>query len=128
MALKKICSKQNCNTLIDADLGSRCDKHSIKQDIADRNRLYDQYVRDPRSTQFYRSTQWKKLREVAFRRDNGLCQDCLDEKRFTKGDVVDHQVPIKVDWSLRLTLSNLRTLCHRHHNTKTADDKQKYGI
>jgi 5-methylcytosine-specific restriction protein A len=124
MALKKICSKQDCNTLIDVG-HSRCDKHTIQQDKVDRDKQYDKHQRDEKSTQFYNSSSWKRVREVAYSRDNGLCLDCLAEKRIKSGDVVDHMISIKEDWSLRLTLSNLRTLCHRHHNVKTAMDKKK---
>ncbi|MCU6709413.1 HNH endonuclease [Paenibacillus sp. J5C_2022] len=59
-------------------------------------------------------------------RDNYLCQNCLDVKRFVNADVVDHTLPISLRWDLRLTLNNLRSLCHACHNAKTAEDKRRY--
>ncbi|MEC2504384.1 HNH endonuclease, partial [Bacillus cereus] len=41
------------------------------------------------------------------------------------GDVVDHIIPIRVDWSKRLEPSNLQTLCHACHNKKTKEDEKK---
>ncbi|MFI8712022.1 HNH endonuclease [Brevibacillus brevis] len=51
----------------------------------------------------------------------------MKEQRITQADVVDHIKPIGSYWDLRLRLDNLRSLCHAHHNKKTADDKRKYG-
>jgi 5-methylcytosine-specific restriction protein A len=42
-------------------------------------------------------------------------------------DVVDHIIPIEVDWSKRLDKSNLQPLCHSCHAKKTADDVREYG-
>jgi 5-methylcytosine-specific restriction enzyme A len=109
--------------------GRYCVHHRKKeqQDRAERQRYYDEHIRDQKAREFYKSKEWQRVRQAALMRDNYLCQDCLKEKRITPADVVDHIVPIKVDWSLRLSLSNLRSLCHAHHNKKTAEDKKKYG-
>lgn len=128
MAIKKICSKSACSILV--DVGQRyCDKHKEQEqlDKRDRNKYYDTYQRDQRSKDFYQSSEWLTVREQALVRDNYLCQDCLDEKQLTKADVVDHMKPIKLFWELRLVLSNLRSLCHTHHNQKTAEDRKRYG-
>ncbi|MFS1513428.1 HNH endonuclease [Chengkuizengella sp. SCS-71B] len=53
-------------------------------------------------------------------RDRHLCQHCLKQKKITRSDMVDHITPIKEDWSLRLDLINLQSLCHSCHNKKTA--------
>ncbi|WP_257143356.1 HNH endonuclease [Bacillus cereus] len=42
------------------------------------------------------------------------------------GDVVDHIIPLLVDWSRRLEPNNLQTLCHACHNQKTRNDKKAY--
>jgi 5-methylcytosine-specific restriction protein A len=128
MAVKKICAKSGCNRLV--DIGHKyCDSHKQQEqkDRAERNRYYDENLRDERSTAFYHSREWQMVRAVAWSRDNGLCQDCLEMKIIKVGDVVDHIVPIRVDWSLKLELSNLRVLCHACHNAKSAEDKKKYG-
>lgn len=90
------------------------------------NRLYDLYKRDKKIREFYNSKEWKRLREQTLIRDKGLCQHCLKKNRITYADVVDHIVPIKVDWSLRLSLNNTQSLCNACHNRKTMEDKRKY--
>ncbi|MFS1513957.1 HNH endonuclease [Chengkuizengella sp. SCS-71B] len=41
--------------------------------------------------------------------------------------MVDHITPIKEDWSLRLDLCNLQSLCHCCHNKKTAEEVSRRG-
>ncbi|MDN4093562.1 HNH endonuclease signature motif containing protein [Brevibacillus agri] len=128
MALKKICNKSGCTSLVDP--GQRdCDLHKQqeKMDKRVRDKQYDLHKRDKKAAAFYKSKEWLVIREQALIRDNYLCQDCLEEKRFRKADVVDHIKPIRWFWELRLVLSNLRSLCHKHHNQKTANDKRIYG-
>ena len=65
------------------------------------------------------------MRELIYRRDHGLCVQCRSKDIIKIGDVVDHIVPIRVDWSKRLEPSNLQTLCHACHNKKTKEDEKK---
>ena len=44
------------------------------------------------------------------------------------GDVVDHIIPIRMDWSKRLEPTNLQTLCHACHNKKTKKMRRKTKI
>lgn len=129
MALKKICNKPGCTKLIDYS-DKYCEKHVFvdKVNEADRQKNYDKYRRDQKSKAFYDSPEWRKTRQIVLVRDNYLCQDCLDKNKITPYDVVDHIIPIKVNWSLRLELSNLRLLCHSCHAIKTAEDKRKYNL
>ncbi|MFJ5625435.1 HNH endonuclease [Peribacillus loiseleuriae] len=60
-------------------------------------------------------------------RDHGLCQHCLKDKRLIYADMVDHIIPIKIAWHLRVFLKNLQCLCNGCHAIKTAEDKRKYG-
>lgn len=129
MPLKRICNKSGCNELI--DYGNRyCDEHVDvgKVNEAERQKHYDKYRRDQKSKSFYDSVEWRKVRQVVLIRDNYLCQDCLDNNKITPYDVVDHIIPIRVDWSLRLELTNLRPLCYSCHAIKTAEDKRKYNL
>ena len=93
----------------------------------DRHRLYDEHRRDKRAEAFYKSKEWNRIRLQALVRDHFLCQECLKHRRITKAVIVDHRIPISVDWSLRLSLDNLQSLCQSCHNKKTAEDKKKYG-
>lgn len=117
----KPCHEIGCNNLTRSKY---CETHEHKQ--ADDHRFYDRYIRDKKTTNFYKSKSWRLVREQALIRDKGLCQHCLKNKKITMADMVDHIVPIKVNWDLRLKLSNLQSLCNACHNSKTAEDIAKY--
>jgi 5-methylcytosine-specific restriction enzyme A len=125
MAAKPLrpCSKMGCHNLT---RDKYCDTHKVEQDKQkqESNQHYNRYSRDKKLTDFYWSAAWRKLRAFAYARDNGLCVRCRQEKRLRKGDVVDHIVPVKEDWSKRLDADNLQTLCHACHNKKTGKEKQ----
>jgi len=112
------CSQVGCNELTTKGY---CDQH---RKVTARN--YDSYQRDKKSTSFYNSREWRSVRNQALIRDHNLCQDCLQDKLLTPAEVVDHIKPIKQFWQLRLDLNNLRSLCHSHHNSKTAEDMKRY--
>jgi len=107
---------------------SHCSSCKDKQDHHKKrsNKLYDKNVRDKKATSFYKSKQWRTTRVQALIRDHYLCVRCLDNKRIKKADMVDHIIPIKQDWSLRLSLNNLQSLCNPCHAAKTAEDERKY--
>jgi 5-methylcytosine-specific restriction enzyme A len=120
------CNKIGCSSLT-RERYCEEHKHKEQQSKAERHRYYDKHIRDKKAREFYHSKEWERVRQAALMRDNYLCQDCLEEKRITPADVVDHIKPVRQFWNLRLSLSNLRSLCHAHHNKKTAEDKKKYG-
>ena len=107
------CNKIGCNQLT---RDRYCEAHTNEQAI--QTKQYDRYARDEKTVRFYSSNAWKKLRAVIRVRDNGLCQACLKDKRLVAGTLVDHIIPIKQDWSLRLTESNLQLICHSCHEKK----------
>ena len=116
----KPCSKFGCHELTRLRY---CPAHQDEQ--AKQTRQYDRYARDSKTVRFYSSTAWKKLRAMIKVRDNGLCQSCLADKHIVIGTIVDHIIPIKVDWNLRLTESNLQLLCHSCHEKKTAEEQKR---
>lgn len=65
---------------------------------------------------FYNSKTWRKKRLEALRRDKHECQICRRYGKSVKATQVHHIVEINEDWSLRLTLSNLTSLCGSCHN------------
>ena len=71
---------------------------------------------------FYRSTEWKKLRQLALERDNHECQWCKREGKVTHKDAavleIDHIKEIEFHPGLANQLDNLRTLCKYHHNKR----------
>ena len=81
------------------------------------------YERDKEAIKFYNSKTWKDCRLLALIRDYYICQDCLKDRTITAYDVVDHIKPMKQYPELALVVSNLRSLCHKHHNRKDMDEK-----
>lgn len=68
---------------------------------------------------FYHSKEWQALRMQALRRDSYECVVCKAAGKVSMGTLeVDHIKDIEHYPSLRLTLSNLQTLCKYHHNAK----------
>lgn len=65
---------------------------------------------------------WRKVRDV-FIQEHPLCLFCEDEGKVTPAEVVDHIVSISEDPSLRLVKTNLRSLCKRHHDSRTAREQ-----
>ena len=80
--------------------------------------------RDKEEVSFYKTYKWTKTSKN-YRKRNPLCVECLEKGRTRKADVVDHIVPIKHGGEL-LNEENFQSLCHSHHNMKTAKDKKKY--
>lgn len=60
---------------------------------------------------FYSTPQWRALRVHVLRRDGYLCTWCGADVRAKGAARVDHVVPMKQAWHLRLSPDNLRTLC-----------------
>lgn len=131
MAMLKLC---RCGQPI--PLGNKsCDK--CNNSTYKINSSYDKHKRDKQSTSFYNSKPWRRLSNEVYMEQHGLCQLCLknnklvtgtyDSKGKFKRNIVDHKIPITVDWSKRFDRENLWILCQSHHNKKTSEDKKKYG-
>lgn len=65
---------------------------------------------------------WYAVREV-FIKEHPLCLFCEQEGKVVPAEVVDHIISISEDPSLRLVKSNLRSLCKRHHDSRTAREQ-----
>ena len=113
-------------------------QHLYEKETQLRHKIYDTYKRDRKLKAFYNSREWRTLSRKVYIKQNGMCQECLKNKKITTGtydkhgrfkrNVVDHIIPIKVDWSRRLDESNLQVLCIPCHNRKTLEDERKYGL
>ncbi|WP_421406507.1 HNH endonuclease signature motif containing protein [Lacticaseibacillus paracasei] len=83
---------------------------------------YDRYAHRKavggRYFQFYKSKPWRQL-SYSYRLAHPLCERCQAKCLYVQADVVDHIVPIRVDWSRRLDESNLQSLCNSCHWQKT---------
>ena len=97
-------------------------RHNAHKVKANRAVSQKEYTRTKRTNQsFYDSTAWRKLRNWHVL-NNPLCEECKSNGRATSVQVVDHIIELK-DGGAPLDASNLRSLCHAHHNTKTAQAK-----
>lgn len=112
---KKPCAYPGCPNLA---TGRYCEEHQAEAEKqkAEANRFYDKYQRDKRAELFYKSRAWVAARRRALMRDNYLCQECLKQRRITRADIVHHKIELKEDWSKRLRLDNLVSLCAECHN------------
>ncbi len=114
VALKRFCSKPGCKSLTEEKF---CENHQylVQEQKAERNRYYDKHRRDQQAKRFYNSDEWEAARLDRLTKDNGLCQDCLKEKKITMADMVHHEYPIRTHWHLRLDTSKMRSLCNSCH-------------
>lgn len=110
---KRPCAEPGCNELT---RNTYCKSHlENAQKIAQENSYKK---RDKKSQSLYNSYEWQKLRQLAMKRDNYLCQSCLREGVLASADVVHHLVEVRDDWSKRLDLDNLESVCHGCHNVE----------
>ena len=69
---------------------------------------------------FYQSDAWKKARQTAIKRANGLCERCRAAGRFVPGVIVHHKKYITPgnihDTKVTLALDNLELVCEDCHN------------
>lgn len=125
MFIKKRCHKINCRNFVESN-DTYCSEHK-----GETNRQYNKFreTYDKEYVSFYHSKEWKAKRKQALRQDEYLCQRCLKEFGIiTIATLVDHIVPSKVDWELRLDINNLQSLCDECHAIKTAEDRFRYNI
>ena len=73
---------------------------------------------------FYHSSDWKRARETQIRQFP-LCVICEKLGKVKSAEEVDHIMPIKISWDLRLEPTNLQSLCQRCHSKKTANVDKK---
>lgn len=66
-----------------------------------------------------------KDRERIKRRDNGVCQQCLENGVIREGSEVDHIIPLSQGG--QDTDENKRLLCTPCHKAKSAKERRKAG-
>lgn len=109
------CRTINCGNLTRetyCEIHKRTDLENLQQ----KRKEYNREIRSPKLNQFYSSSEWQRARAVAIERDNHLCQRCLKAGTLKRAELVHHKVEVKDDWSQRLALDNLESLCHKCHN------------
>lgn len=71
------------------------------------------------NNKFYRSAEWRSLRQQVLDRDMHLCQVCKAEGRYTLGDTVHHIDSIRDTGTgsyKAFSMDNLITVCRACHN------------
>lgn len=48
---------------------------------------------------------------------------CEKKGIVTAANVVDHIIPLRIDYNKRLDVNNLQSLCNKCHNIKTKNDQ-----
>lgn len=102
-----LCNKAGCTSLTRERY---CSKHTKESNRYNRERTDSKY------TDFYKTTEWKIARDIALARDNYQCVLCKRKGIKKKADMVHHIIPVKKDWSKRLDINNLMSLCDGCHN------------
>jgi 5-methylcytosine-specific restriction protein A len=70
---------------------------------------------------FYVSKQWRAIRNTHIR-EFPLCASCMEKGIVKEGKVVDHVLPRRTHPHLELEPTNLKTMCHSCHNSKSGKE------
>lgn len=84
-------------------------------------RYYDKYKRDQEARRFYKSTAWRKCREIVLQRDNYLCVDHLERNQIVAAQMVHHIKELRDYPELAFEISNLVSLCLSCHEKRHPD-------
>jgi 5-methylcytosine-specific restriction protein A len=122
--MNKVCAQAGCKTITKNRNCTKCQtKFNIKSKEYAKKRARKSTRSMPSTNKaFYGSTQWKALRDRKIRKDP-LCQLCLPKGFLREGKDIDHIIELKDDYSLRLDITNLQTLCRSCHMYKTNQER-----
>ena len=81
---------------------------------------------------FYKSQRWQHVRDYVMRRDQWLCQDCLQRGVITPAEEVHHIIPLQpeniIDPSITLNEENLISLCRECHKARHGAKEKRYTV
>ncbi|QFR25155.1 HNH endonuclease [Schleiferilactobacillus harbinensis] len=129
------CRANGCHNMVEWP-AHYCTQHKSLEAAADENKRnywkYNHIIRNRSASKreqykFYKTPQWKHLRQLVLDRDYGLCQYCKANGKITPANTVDHVVPIEIDQGLATIAGNLATICTDCHRQKTAWEQSYYG-
>jgi 5-methylcytosine-specific restriction protein A len=115
-----LCVAASCKEIV-RDGTTTCPKHTKTVMV---NRNEDRKFTGRANSKIYDSKRWRNI-SIKKRTVTPFCEECEKNGIITIANVVDHVVEIKDNPKLAYTWSNLRSLCHGHHNTKTGDERRK---
>ncbi len=122
--IQRRCNYPGCRTLIDYS-EAYCPKHKGSAGV--------QYNRDIRTnsdiqtanghtnkeiSNFYNSSEWKRVRKSRLIQDSYICQNCLREGHVTPATIVHHTTELRSPegWEHRLDIDRLESICQECHN------------
>lgn len=79
-------------------------------------RWIERLIREDKLIPFYKSKQWRSVRQEALERDNFECQECKRHGKYSRAQNVHHKQELKLRPELALSIDNLECLCIRCHN------------
>lgn len=81
---------------------------------------------------FYGTAAWKSCREAYKKKARYLCEMCLNEGRYTPGEIVHHKTHLSPDNindpTITLNFDNLVLLCREHHAQVHGEQTKRYKI
>ena len=84
------------------------------------------------SKSFYKSKAWQRCRAYVWKRDGGMCADCMANGIITAGVEVHHIIeltPANInDPSISLNPDNLVTLCKSCHEKRHGKKNKRYKV
>lgn len=81
-----------------------------------RHREYDRFSRDRKSKQFYASKEWLDAKGAVLARDGVDVYMFMTSGKIIAPDTVHHIIPLRDDWSKRISNDNLISLSSETHS------------
>ena len=116
-AAPSACTEPGCPALVHNGK-SKCEQHSKQQTTA-HSKQYGSRPENKQYADFYNSRTWRNI-SINHRKKQPLCMHCLEHNITKPADVVDHIEEIRDAYAKRFDTTNLESLCHACHNSKTA--------
>lgn len=122
----KRCNAPLCRTLIDYTQ-QYCSEHT-KKAVRKQETYSERKEKDAEALKFYKSARWQRTSRN-YRYKHPVCELCQKLGIVTPADVVDHvkeRKDLTIDEQhLLYDENNLMSLCHAHHNQKSASERMK---
>lgn len=81
---------------------------------------------------FYKSKDWQRVRAAVWKRDAGLCVDCMRQGKVTAAEEVHHVIeltPLNIrDPRVSLNPDNLVSLCRECHKARHGARPRRYYV
>ena len=93
-------------------------------------------IRDAKVYAFYKTRLWRKTSKDYAKRVGGLCERCMNQGKYTAGEIVHHKVHVTAetidDPSITLNPDNLELVCRQCHAKEHPEmyghDERRYRV